>query len=120
MLFVSFVAYSFYCFVFFNLFIYDVFWLWWVSAAACRLSLVLGGAPLVAVCELVIAVAPLLVERGLWVSGVAALGLGSCGLQAQERCLRSLWATGLGAPSTWELPGIKPVSLALQGGFLTT
>ena len=71
-------------------------------------------------CELVIA--PLLVERGLWVSGVAALGLGSCGLQALERCLRSLWPTGLVAPSTWELPlpGIKPVSLALQGGFLTT
>ena len=48
--------------------------------------------------------------------GVSLQGLGSSA-QAQE-----LWCVGLVALGMWNLPqpGIKPMSLALAGGFLAT
>ena len=59
---------------------------------------------------------------GVWVSVVAACGLSSCGSWALERRLSScgVWAWLL--CDMWDLPGpgLKPVSRALAGGFLTT
>ena len=56
---------------------------------------------------------------GTWDSVV---GLSSCGSQALERRLSSCGARASLLRGTWDLPGpgIKPVSPALAGGFLTT
>ena len=79
-----------------------IFWLCWVFIAACRLSLILtsGG------------------YSSLWCGGFSlrwllllwSTGFSSCGTAAQLLC------------DTWDFPrpGIEPVSLALQGRFLTT
>ena len=54
-------------------------------------------------------------------SVVAARGLSSCGLQALECRLSSCGARAQLLRSMWDLPGpgLKPVSPALTGGFLT-
>ena len=51
-----------------------------------------------------------------------AHGLSSCGSQALERRLSSCGARASLLCSMWDLPGpgLKPVSPALAGGFLTT
>ena len=75
-----------------------------------------GGLLFVVVHGLLIAVAFLVAEHGLW-----AHGLSSCGTQALERrlssCARAYLLRGM-----WDLPrpGLEPVSRALAGGFLTT
>ena len=90
------------------------FWLCWVFVAARVFPLVVAnrGCCLVTVRRLLIVVASL-VERGLsdaQASVAMAHRLNSCGAQA------------LLLGSMWDLAGsgIKPVSLALAGGFLTT
>ena len=88
-------------------FLFIYFWLLWVFTAACELSLVVAirGYSQGAMQGLLIAVASLVVEHGLW-----AHGLSSCTLQA--------WLTF----GKWDIPrsGIKPMSAALAGRFLTT
>ena len=59
---------------------------------------------------------------GTRASVVVAHGLSSCGSQALERRLSSCGARALLLCGMWDLPGpgLKPVSPALAGGFLTT
>ena len=59
---------------------------------------------------------------GAWASVVAARGLSSCGLQALEHRLSSCDAWAYLLCGMWDLPGpgLKPVSPALAGRFLTT
>ena len=59
---------------------------------------------------------------GVWASVVVARGLSSCGSQALERRLSSCGARAQLLRGMWDLPGpgLKPVSPALAGGFLTT
>ena len=59
---------------------------------------------------------------GTWASVVAARELSSCGSQALERRLSSCGAWAQLLHGMWDLPGLglKPVSPALAGGFLTT
>ena len=64
---------------------------------------------------------------GAWALGtpalvVAARGLSSCGQRALERRLSSCGTRAQLLHSMWDLPGpgLKPVSNALAGGFLTT
>ena len=66
---------------------------------------------------LLIAVASLVAEHGL-----QAHGLSSCSLQALGRRLSSCGARAQLLRGMWDLPGsgLKPVSPALAGGFLTT
>ena len=75
------------------------------------------GLLFVAVLGLLIAVASLVVEHGLWVCGLSNYGsqalecrLSSCGARAYLLC------------GMWDLPrpGLEPVSPALAGRFLTT
>ena len=106
------------------LFVY--FWLCWVSVAACGLSLVLEsrGCSLVAACRLLTAVASLVAEHRLWgtqASVVSACRLRSCGLWTLEPRLGSCGTWAYLLQSIWDLlgPGIKPVSPALSGIFLS-
>ena len=75
------------------------------------------GLLFVASCRLLIVVASLVVEHGLWVHG-----LSSCGLRALEDRHSSCGARASLLHSMWDLsgPGIEPVSPALAGRFLTT
>ena len=59
---------------------------------------------------------------GEQVSVVVARGLSSCGLRALECRLSSCGAWALLLRGMWDLPGpgLKPMSPALAGGFLTT
>ena len=59
---------------------------------------------------------------GAWASVVVARGLSSCGSRALECRLSSCGARAQLLHGTWDLPGpgLKPVSPALAGGFLTT
>ena len=59
---------------------------------------------------------------GMWVSVVVALRLSSCSLRALEHGLSSYGARAQLLRGMWDLPGpgLKPVSPALAGGFLTT
>ena len=59
---------------------------------------------------------------GTWTSAVVARGLSSCGSQALEHRLSSCGAQAHLLHGMWDLPGpgLKPVSCALAGGFLTT
>ena len=59
---------------------------------------------------------------GLWASIVVARMLSSCGSWAPEHRLSSCGARALLLHGMWDLPGpgIKPMSPALAGGFLTT
>ena len=59
---------------------------------------------------------------GAWASVVVAHGLKSCGSRALERRLSSCGARAYLLRGMWDLPGagLKPVSPALAGGFLTT
>ena len=59
---------------------------------------------------------------GVRASVVVAHGLSSCGSQALERRLSSCSAQALLLRGMWYLPGpgLKPLSPALAGGFLTT
>ena len=89
------------------------------------LQLLRGGLLFVAVHRLLIAVASLVAEHGLQAHGLQQLwhmGFSSCGSQALEHRLSSCgtWAQLL--HGMWDLPGpgLKPVSPALAGRFLTT
>ena len=59
---------------------------------------------------------------GAQASVVVACGLSSCGSRALERRLSSCGARAEFLRGMWDLPrpGLKPVSPALAGGFLTT
>ena len=85
------------------------------------------------VCGLLAAVVSLIVEHSLsnqwkpWVTDVQALvivacGLSSCGWWALELGLNSCRAQAQLLYVMWDLPvpGIKPMSLTLAGGFLIT
>ena len=72
---------------------------------------------------LLIAVASLVSGAlGVRASVVVARGLSSCGSQALEHRLSSCGARALLLRGMWDLPrpGLKPMSPALAGGFLTT
>ena len=101
-------------FIYFYLFIYFMFWLCWIFIAAHRLFSTCG-------------------EQGLLCCGLRASHCGgfSCpqawvlGARPSVVAARGLSSCGAGASllhSVWDLPGsgIKPVSRALAGGFLTT
>ena len=68
------------------------------------------------VCRLLIAVAPLAAERGLWVPGFR-----NCGSQALEHRFRSCVSWALSLHGMWGLSGsrIKPVSLQLADTLFT-
>ena len=89
---------------YFILFFYSFIYLWlhWVFVAMCRLSLVA-------------------VHR-LWALGLQYRGLIACGSQALGCAGFSNWHVGLVTPQHIESfrPGIKPMSPALLGGFLST
>ena len=83
------------------------------------------GLLFVAVCRILIAVASLVPEHGLQACGLQELwhtGLSSCVSRALERRLSSCGTRAQLLRSMWDLsgPGLKPVSPALAGGFLTT
>ena len=100
---------------FLNLFIY--FWLHWVFIAACGLSLVAtsGGYSLLWCVGF-----SLQWLLSLWSMGSRHAGFSSYGSQALEHRLSRVRAQFL--HGIWDLPGpgLKPVSPALAGGFLTT
>ena len=58
----------------------------------------------------------------MWALVVAARRLGSCGSRVLERRLSSCGSRAELLHGMWDLPGpgLKPVSPALAGGFLTT
>ena len=95
----------------FSFFLSFYFWLHWVFIAACRLSLVAasGGFSCCGAQAL-----------GVRASAVVAWGLSSCGSQALEHRLSSCGAQLL--CSMWDLPGpgLKAMSPALAGRFLTS
>ena len=111
-----------YKFIYF-LFIY--FWLYWVFVAARRLSLAAASGGY----SLLQCVGFSLRWLLLWSTGSrhggfssCAHGLSSCGLRALECKLSSCGARASLLRSMWDLarPGLKPMSPALAGGFLTT
>ena len=90
-------------------------------------SLVLGSgdhSP-VGVCGLLIVVAPLVAEQGLWgtrASAVTAWGFSIRGCQAPEHRLNTCGAGVQQLHSLWDLPEsrMEPVSPAFAGSFFTT
>ena len=95
----------------FSLFFF--FWLHWVFVAVHRLSLV-------AVQRLLIAMASLVASPRAW--ALRRMGFSSCGLRALEPRIIGCGLWDQLPRSMWDLPrrGIEPVSLTLQGRFLTT
>ena len=102
-----------------NIYFIFYFWLYWVFADAQGLSLVAesGGYCLVTGHRLLTVAASLVVEHDF-----RHTSFSGCGLQALERGLNSCGAQAQLLHGTWNLPvpGIKPVSPALAGGFLST
>ena len=83
------------------------------------------GLLFVVVRRLLLAVASLVAEHGLQARGLQQLwcmGFSSCGLWALERRLGSCGTRAQLLCSMWDLPrpGLKPMSPALAGEFLTT
>ena len=122
-------------FFFFTLFIYLFIYFGCIGSPLLRVGFLQFwrvGATLLAVRGLLVAVASFVAEHGLQVRGlqqlrcmglvVVAHGLSSCGLRALERRLSSCGTRVQLLCGMWDLPGpgIKPVSPALAGGFLTT
>ena len=111
----------FFCFFFlinlFVLFIY--FWLCWVFVAAHGLSLVAASGGYSSLQCTGFSLRWLLLLQS---TGSRACGLSSCGSWALERRLSSCGARAQLLRGMWNLPepGLKPVSSALAGGFLTT
>ena len=95
-----------------NLFI--DFWLRWVFVAAHGLSLVAESGGYSSLWCMGFSLWWLLLLRS---TGSRHMGFSSCGTWAQQ-----LWCMGLAARGMWDLrtPGLKPVSPALAGRFLTT
>ena len=58
----------------------------------------------------------------MWISVVAACGLGGCGSQAREHRLSSCGTEAWLLGSMWDLPGrgVRPVSPVVAGRFFTT
>ena len=95
------------------------FWLHWVFAAACGLSLVAASRGYSSLQCTGFSLRWLLL---LWSTGFRHAGFSSCGLWALEHRLSSCGAQAQLLCGTWDLPGpgLEPVSPALAGGFLTT
>ena len=113
----------FHCVFFFNL-IY--FWLRWVLIAAWGLSLVAVSGGYFSLWFTVFSLQCLLL---LWSMGSRHVGFSSCGMKAQYLWLtgsraqaQQLWHRGQLLRGMWDLPrpGLKCMSPALAGGFLTT
>ena len=107
-------------FIFFSLFIYLFIYLAVLGLRCCTqafLQLRQAGATLPCNAWFLIVVASLVAEHRL-----QACGLSSCGSRALERRLSSCGAQVQLPCGMWDLPrpGLKPVSPALAGGFLTT
>ena len=104
-------------FLFFNLFIY--FWLSWVFAAACGLSLVAATGAYTSFWCVGFTLRWLLLLRS---TDSRRVGFSSCGSRALEHRLSSCGTQALLLLSMWDLPGsgLEPVSPALAGRFLTT
>ena len=98
-------------------FIYFSFWLHWVLISACGLSLVAASGSYSSLQCAGFSLWWLFLLRS---TGSRCTGSSSCGPQALESRLSSMWRTDLVAP--WDLPGpgLEPVFPALAGGFLTT
>ena len=109
------------------LFIYlFIYWLRWLFIAACGLSLLAASGGYSSLrcagfsyCGGFCCRAQAI---GAQASVVVACGLSSCGSQALEHRLSSCGARAQLLRGMWDLPGpgLKPVSPALAGGFLTT
>ena len=95
-----------------------IFWLWWVFVAARGLSLMESSSYCSSWCVDFSSQWLLL----LWGSLQAHRLQQSCALWALEHGLTSYGTQTQLLPGKWDLsgPGIKPVSLALHGGFFTT
>ena len=100
---------------FFNLF----FWLRWVFVAVHGLSLVVASRGYSSLWCTGFSLQWLLLLHS---TGSRCAGFSSCGTPALERRLSSCGAWAWLLHSMWDLsgPGIKPVSPALAGRFLTT
>ena len=101
----------------FILFIY--FWLQWVFVAARRLSLVAVSEGYSSLWCTGFSLWQLLLLQS---TGSGCMGFSSCGSRALEHRLSSCGAWAQLLRGMWDLPGpgLKPVSPALAGGFLTT
>ena len=106
----------FFVFNYFILFIY--FWLHWVFAAARGLSLVAARGGYSSLQCAGFSLRWLL----LWSTGSRRMGFSSCGSRALVHRLSSCGARIQLLHGMWDLPGpgLKPMSPALAGGFLTT
>ena len=102
-----------------NLFYLFYFWLHWVFLAACRFSLVVVSGGYSSWCCAGFSLQWLLL---LWSTGSRCAGFSSCGSRALEHRLSSCGAWAQLLHGMWDLlePGLKPVSPALAGRFLTT
>ena len=104
---------------FFNKFLFIYFWLCWVFVAARGLSLVaVRGGYSSLTCTGFSLWWLLLLQS----TGSRSAGFSSCGSRALERRLSSCGAWAYLLRGMWDppRPGLKPVSPALAGGFLTT
>ena len=117
-----------FCFsLFIQFFIYFIFWLCWVFVAVRGLSLVVVSGGYSSLQCVGFSLRWLLL---LWSTGSRRTGFSSCSTWAQqlwcmgsrERRLSSCGAWAQLLRGMWDLPrvGIKPMSRALTGGFLTT
>ena len=105
-------------FFFLNKFIY-YFWLRWVLVAARGLSLVAASGDYSSLRCAGFSLRWLLL---LWSTGSRHTGFSSCASRALERRLSSCGTWAYLLRGMWDLPGpgLKPVSPALAGRFLTT
>ena len=113
--------FTFCCFIFLNIFSFISFWLHWVCAAVCRLSLAVEsrGSSFPVVCGFHIVVASLVVEQkplvhisscGAWAQQLLVLGLSSWGTQPQLALHHG------GSSQTWDWTGFP----CTAHSFLTT
>ena len=95
------------------------FWLRWVFIATRGLSLVVASRVSSSLRCTGFSLRWLLLMRSM---GSRCVGFSRCGTRALERRLSSCGAWAQLLRGTWDLPGpgLKPVSPALAGGFLTT
>ena len=103
-------------FLFFSNLFY--FWLHWVFVAVCRLLVAVSGGYSSLRCTAFSLRWLLLLQS----TGSGCAGFSSCGSRALECRLSSCGARAQLLHGMWDLPGpgLKPVSPALAGGFLTT
>ena len=107
-----------YLIYFLNFYLFIYFWLRWVFVAVCGLSLVAVSGGYSSLWCAGFSLRWLLL---LWSAGSRREGFSSCGSWALEHRLSSCGTQAQVLHGMWDLPGpgLKPVSPALAGGFLT-